>query len=424
MSDITWTITGKIIVEEEAISGVSKSRPLANAEVEISASNFGSFGSWGKVRTDSDGSFSMRKEKDHSKRKFKITVRFADDELEVNSGLLASAGDFLSPSIKIFEHANEVEGPTINIGTKTFAAGGGSELGDLENRRRAITWYVGKKLISTLRSKDSYFNFKDKIKVVYPANNVGGACYANGLTRSAYIHSTGSSDQWNVQTVLHEVMHLWNYDHNHGTTNWLTAVTCPPDLDTHSQSERINVAFHEGFAEFASWQLMWEMWGNESGATRDDSAMRLPYTRYALTHDYRLDNVDEVEQSDNGVHRALNLLVMTDLYDHKFGTNDKRLDSDPNPKLVRTEEHDCPHRTNYATIWDVLKVFQANSGAGYSQEWEVGRRDYGVRRFIERAGDILPNLDEITTDLMLGLIDPNSEEQPVHEGSKHKHAAR
>jgi hypothetical protein len=49
---------------------------------------------------------------------------------------------------------------------------------------------------------------------------VSGIAYANGITRCAYIHS----GWWNVQTVLHEVVHLWNYDHNPGTANWFGAV--------------------------------------------------------------------------------------------------------------------------------------------------------------------------------------------------------
>jgi hypothetical protein len=63
-------------------------------------------------------------------------------------------------------------------------------------------------------------------------------------------------------------------------------------------------------------------------------------------------------------------------------------------------------------VYDVLKVFQANSAAGYSTEWQVGNNDYGVRRFFDRAADVLADLDVSTKDLMLSLIDPNSVEEP------------
>jgi hypothetical protein len=64
-------------------------------------------------------------------------------------------------------------------------------------------------------------------------------------------------------------------------------------------------------------------------------------------------------------------------------------------------------------VWDVLKVFQANPAAGWPTEWQVGNNEYGVRRFFERAADILSALDEPTKDLMLSLIDPNSTEEPL-----------
>jgi hypothetical protein len=150
------------------------------------------------------------------------------------------------------------------------------------------------------------------------------------------------------------------------------------------------------------------MWGDEPDSTR---TRPLPYTRYAFVHDLHLDTVDEVEQNDIGVYRALCLLTSRALYARRFGTKNTRLDSDPHPEKVETAGLDCPQNPKL-TIWDVLKVFQANPSKGYSTEWQVGSNDYGVRRFFERAADVLDALDESTKDLMLSLIDPNSTEEP------------
>jgi hypothetical protein len=263
-------------------------------------------------------------------------------------------------------------------------------------------------LINTFQAKDSYFDFKDKVKVIYPANVVSGLCYANGVTRSVYMHSTNNKDLWSVQVLIHELMHLWNYDHNYGTANWFGAIFCPPDLNTHSQAERRPIAFHEGFAEFAAWELLHELWGGEPNSGREK---KLPYTRYALVHDLHLDTVDEVEQNDLGVYRALCLLVGRAIFARRFGDKNTRLDTNPYPEKVDTARLNCPENPR-VTIWDVLKVFQANPADGYSTEWQVGNNDYGVRRFFERAADVLDNLDDATKDLMLSLIDPNSREEP------------
>jgi hypothetical protein len=411
MSQVNWEITGRIMVEEDEVngSGIPIRRALAGVEVNVEASNFGHYASWGTVRTNAEGYFTLRNEKDQSKRKFKIKVRFADGELEINTGVLASPGDFLSPAIPVFEHAHEVEGPHINVGTRCFESGASGELGERDNRRRAIAWYVCKTLIDALEAHDPYFAFAGKLKVIYPANVISGQCYANGITRCVYIHSTDKSDQWDVQTLAHEVSHMVIYDHSHGTADWFGAVFCPPDFSTHSQAERRPISFQEGGAEFISWELLYELWGDEPGSTRK---RKLPYSRYALVHDLHLDTIDEVEQNDNGVFRALCLLTLPGLYSYRFGNKNNPLSTDhPYPVQVDTSSLDCPQNPQL-TIWKLLKVFQANPGAGWPTEWQVGNNDYGVRRFFERAADVLDELDEDTKDLLLGLIDPNSREQP------------
>jgi hypothetical protein len=411
MTQQTWVISGKLLVKESDITGVLTNRPLSNAEVEVEASNFGAFASWGTVRTDSEGAFILRNEKDKSKRKFKIKVRLADDELEVNTGALAGLENFLSPKIVVFEHDQEVEGPTINIGTRTFAAGASGELGIRNNVRQATIWHMCKKVINTLQATDSYFDFDGKIRIIYPANVIGSETpYANGITRCAYIHSTPSNDAWwGAETVLHEMMHLWNYDHNTGTANWLGAVACPPDLSTHGQAEQRPIAFHEGFAKFAAQALRHELWGGEANSNIERP---VPYSRYALVHSLHLDDIDEVERSDEGVYRALALLVVRGLYKKTFGDKNSRLDNHPFTQPTDHEGYDCPEPPGL-TVWDVLKVFQANGAQGWPTEWQVGNNEYGIRRFFERAADVLPALNESTKDLMLRLIDPNSTEEPL-----------
>lgn len=411
MAQQTWTISGTLKVKESDITGILTTRPLANVEVEVMGANFGIYDSWGTVRTDSDGAFRLTKTKDKSKRKFRIKARFADSELEVNTGALAGLDDFFSPSIVVFEHANEVEGPTINIGTRTFAVGTAGELGERDNVRQATAWYLIKTVINTMQDKDPYFSFDNKIKVIYPANVIPSSTpYANGVTRCAYIHKTASNDSWwSAETVLHEVMHLWNYDHNHGTANWFGAIFCPPDLNTHGQAEQRPIAFHEGFAKYAAQALLHALWGNEN---TNENRRPQPYTRYALVHSLHLDTVDEVERSDEGVYRSLATLTVRDLYHLTYGTKNTRLSSDPHPLEDEGLVLGAPAEPRL-TVWDVLKVFQANSGAGWPTEWQVGNNDFGVRRFIERAADVLADLDAPTKDLLLSVIDPNNTEEPV-----------
>ena len=205
------------------------------------------------------------------------------------------------------------------------------------------------------------------------------------------------------------MMHLWNYDHNTGTANWLAAVACPPDLSTHGEAEQRPIAFHEGFAKYAAQALLHELWGGEANSNCDRP---VPYARYALVHTLKLDTVDEVERSDEGVYRALAVLTARALYKKKFGDKNTRLDTNPFTQPIENDKYDCPEAPGL-TVWDVLKVFQANSAAGWPTEWQVGNNEYGIRRFFERAADVLSALDDPTKDLMLSLIDPDNTEEPL-----------
>lgn len=411
MTQQTWVISGKLLVKESDITGVLTNRPLPNAEIEVEAANYGIFDSWGSVRTDSEGAFTLRKEKDKSKRKFKIKVRFADTELEVNSGALSGLENFFGPKIVVFEHSHEVEGPTINIGTRTFATDANGELGVRDNIRQATIWYLCKKIINTMQAIDPYFDFKDKIRIIYPANVLFSETpYANGVTRCAYIHATDSNDRWwSARTVVHEFAHLWQYDHNHGMANWLAAVACPPDLSTHSQAELPPIAFAEGCAQYLAEALLHEIWGGEENS---NCKRPQPYARYALVDRLKLNSIDEVERSDLGVYRALAVLTGRALYKKKFGDKYTPLDSNPDTQVIDNDNYKCPEPPAL-TVWKVLKVFQDNKTAGWETEWQVGNNDYGIRRFFERAADVLGDLDEPTKNLMLSLIDPNSTTEPI-----------
>src|SRR5688572_17620749 len=224
--DQTWEIKGKIQFFDTMTrdDGKNLDKPLARCTVEIHGANVGRlYDSWGKVYTDSEGNFSLKKEKSKSKRHFKVRVRFEDKEkmLSVNTPLLG--GGLASDWYQVYETENTTDGPTVNVGTKTFKAGAKGDLGVSDNIKRAHMFYWVKTVMDALKNKGGGIQFTNGINVAYPANVISGASYANGVTRTAYIHRNSKTDHGNRETVIHEVMHLWNYQHNTGTSNWLSA---------------------------------------------------------------------------------------------------------------------------------------------------------------------------------------------------------
>src|SRR5262249_1282519 len=151
--------------------------------------------------------------------------------------------------------------------------------------------------MDALKSRGGGIQFTNSINVAYPANVISGTSYANGVTRTAYIHRNSKTDQGNVDTVLHEVMHLWNYQHNTGTSNWIQAAMS--GNSTHEFQEKAAIGFHEGFAEWGKNALMSELFGRKAV---------LPANRFSLAAN-GLNTVETLERNDNGVTHGLHLLI-------------------------------------------------------------------------------------------------------------------
>jgi hypothetical protein len=404
-----WTVKGKVQVRENITdpTGVTRDRGLKSIEVKVSGATVGRvYKSWGTVRTDADGNFSITKTKSCSRRHLKVQIRLQHSELKVKKGDLADAS---SDWIEIHETGSRRNPGTLDIGTDRFTDGPTSidrrdlagitffvstEFNDRDNFRRALAWYVTKKVIDTFQAKGPSFDFKDRITVKFPAWVASNTSYANGIERTAFIDPTHivdaagnfDTDEY-IQTVVHEVMHLWDYDHNFGTSNWLNAVFGT----THNFQEQPYIAFHEGFAKYAQEDIFYEIWGwrkehfvSRSALTASELGPR--------SLGQVLEDLSMVERNDIAVARALHLLTAQDIYPSSGGKFD----------LFTT----CRSSPN-VTFWDVLKVFEASPSDGFTTAWPVGNRRTGLLAFYDRAAGILDHFTEEDKDLYLDLIDPS-----------------
>ncbi len=404
----TWLVSGQVQV---AVDETTESRErvrgtfnVAGIEVEVFGSllNSGGFASWGKTTTNSNGEFSLSEsiavfpEKPRHRR---VKARFSGKNLEVSTGTLADA--FASDWYTVYQSDSKHERPTINISRRVFRSVGGGDLGSQRPYRQATAWFVCTRIMDELVRRDAWFAFKKKITMVYPANVVSGVPYANGVTRCAYIHHKGSNDWWTLDTLIHEMMHLWNWDHNSGTSNWLQAIC---DGDTHSFQEKPAIAFHEGFAEYAKDDILHEIFGT-------DKVEPLNRHSYRNGRDQALTSLAVVEGSDDGVINALHLLTTPNIYTRTFGTRASTTPAGTTAGTTSTTGGTCPTPPNL-TFWDVLRVFKPAPESGWKTAWQVGTASYGIVRFFERASDILRNFDTETKDVYLALIDPSSTVEP------------
>ncbi len=66
------------------------------------------------------------------------------------------------------------------------------------------------------------FAFRGKVHVIWPSRLATGQSWAQNITLRRMVHvDRNVTNAQLILTLLHEMMHIWNYDHNRGTNNWL-----------------------------------------------------------------------------------------------------------------------------------------------------------------------------------------------------------
>ncbi|HWP42523.1 MAG TPA: hypothetical protein VNO14_04760, partial [Blastocatellia bacterium] len=275
MAKINWTLKGKILLRSQFPELAEKygkdgdALPLEGVRVKVSAKEFGldpAWNEWGEDVTDKNGYFEIRKEKDKSKRLFRVRVMFKDNDLlkiyPDNNGLISQAFNTITdlipggPAVKVVNElkeelleaalgaisrvnfdvdwitvhedhgSDEKKGPgVVNFGDLTFKQGGREELGGTIQRRHADLWFLARKVMETLASYGPGLGFIEKkpIAIKYPHKSpfIGDGvetAYANPFNDMIFLIQNSETDNFDLQTVMHEMMHLWAYQHSSGET--------------------------------------------------------------------------------------------------------------------------------------------------------------------------------------------------------------
>lgn len=453
-----WTIKGKLVLEPDfselktAPFSSSATSPLKGVRVKISAREkvlgvWGPWNSWGEVTTDTAdggtldaGEFSLTKEKDKSDRRFKVEVLFKDDDLKIypdNNGLISQFIEKLTDStivIDLIEDALEQavsqltrvaydvdwftvheddadharDSGTVNLSTLTFGPSRSFDRGGKVARRHAQIWLLYKVVIGLLESFGSGLGFPEKtIAIKYPHNNplikdTIEAAYANPENYVIYIVENSDTDWYSISTLLHELMHIWAYQHS--TREKGIAWQLIIHGSTHDgRQNKAWVPFHEAFAEWAHHQLYRTLFGKNSAIYRGTEAQPLPFSRSFLRSE-GINTLADVDHFEMGWLSLFNLLIAQDLHKYDFNSSGTYV----TPKFSPGAGETCA--SPRLTFRDVLTVFNPNSAAGFKDS--INRNEMTARAFLNRAAAILPGIDAQTVNLYLELLNPNSTVQP------------
>lgn len=400
---VKWTVKGTVKVEH--ILGKLKKKfgtsPLKGIEVKVSAKTkvggiWGTYNSWGTVRTDANGKFSISKDKSTGDRKFRVQVKFQDNDLEVRHSL-ANVSTTKVKWYTIVKAARRSSG-TIDFGNLIFKKGGKHDLGEFEPRRHADIWKLMQMAMERLKDMGSEFEFTTQVKIKFPHDPptppiIGNIAYANPTTKVVYI----PRDEFDADTILHETGHIWAYNHMSGEFCLTEALILTQD--THGLVNDHCVAFGEGFAGYWKDKMMEELFGD---------APVLPYNRVYLNKDLKLTNKDLMQRHNKGWQSVFHTLSTENLYVYDFleantsGTSDKYIV----PKYSLLRKCESPK----IGFQKVMKVFNDHPDKGYPKK--LKRKETTITAFLERAEAILYKMTPEYREMYVNLVNPSKTGQP------------
>ena len=415
--------------------------------MKVSAKEFAAdptgWNEWGEDVTSADGTFTVSKEKDRSKRLFRVRVMFKDDDLKIypeNSTLLtnvltqgakrftggAIADLFVDGASTVIEQAveqftrltydvpwytvyedgsGEKHVPSrVDFGDLMFGAHGKEELNDTWARRHAEIWFLTKKMMTAMADMGPGLGFtaKKAVAIKHPHDNpwIGDAVeasYFNPFNDTGYILKNSQRDHFNADTLWHELGHGWAYQRTTGENGlaWQLLI----HGDTHGRQNQPWVACHEAIAEYLKNVIYRDLIGSNPTSLGDIEGKRVPYSRRWLK-DQGIGKLADVEHYEHGWLAFFNMLTC-----NRLEKMDLNASGDYAVATITPVGSNAPDLSPA----DLLQVIQSGPG-------ELARSmpcsDMTLSRFLDRAIAILPQLESKHKTAYLRLIDPGETVQP------------
>ena len=328
--DCSYTVEGTLSVEHHNDMANFLGRDttaLGNVHVRVSARKklfggvWGNWAPWGKVRTDSDGHFKLSRSKNCQERQFMVKVHFKDSDLEIRHGMATDKARKVS-WYTVYKESSANDGNRDihkELYDLTFSSSGNHSLSNREPWFHADIWTLYQAAIDTMNSYGSRLGFHNKVKVKYPHNKPNLDPYANPINKVIYlVKKSGWDTGKDIDTMLHELFHIWVYQHSIFEERMANYLAGHLKEGTHGKVDRTFVAFHEGLAE----------WGNLVLKKKIPSAtnnIEKPLSREGMKSQ-EVRKFSDVEFVDWGWTNFFNLLHKQDVWKYNFGTSNDSLD--------------------------------------------------------------------------------------------------
>ncbi len=389
---------------------------LADVTVRVQgAQTLGGWRTWGNVRTDNNGNFWVAERFGQfgnacrRGRFVRVQVRLTNPDLDVQPSPWYTVYDSKDASVRI-QHD---QGFT-NLGTFTFdgpTGVGNFDLGDWRAHRQSNIWALYQEVFDYFEGLGPALAFARPVQVHYPWDN---GLFGDGPEASHAIPNTGrifiirntEQDDFDLDTLVHELMHVWTYHHDQGDTGLLWDAILSGD--THEEFEpNTNIAFHEAWAEYAQEEVVARVF-----EPRPD--FLLSFDRQYFEDLDLINDVDDLEHNEDGWMSLFRTLTARRLHRYDYGgptrssaNNFNRVDPDAyfHPFIAVNCQVDPPE----LSFEDLLQVMIANPGDGYPNN--ITRQEMNMADYLQRVMDV-HELEDAQIDAMMDILDFSSESQP------------
>lgn len=422
-----WTVKGNIKAVHtlsEMSTAFGEKYPLEGITVKLSARSkiavvgWGTWNSWGTKTTGKDGEFSFTEQHNGDRRQFKLEILFDSDDLRIKEGQETSVqldnnGFPLDVHLDLSDKDwHEVMNDKDN-GPDDGRKAGVINLGDVMItrtlvREHADIWFLYHKVFDLLKGYGKDYEFKSKVVIKYPmsiaGNNSSSSSYTNPLNNHVYI----KQGQFNSNTLMHELMHKWLYEHSTGEDNMAWQLI--KHGDTHQDRENTTyVPFQEGFAEWSTYKLLQEITSGKVGNFDRGSSFDkpdLPLNRNYIGEHFAASErlLANMDYSERGWHSLLNILTYKALgsVDFNLPVNDMY--------AKRSDKIRCPEAKLGYSFKDVLSIFMKSQSQGVDKY--MSTKDMNFSGYLDRASSMLAGLGTEKIKQIKSYLDPNETLNP------------
>ncbi|WP_445665586.1 hypothetical protein [Fodinibius sp. AD559] len=327
--DCSYTVEGTLSVEHHNDMANFLGRDttaLGNVHVRVSARKklfggvWGNWAPWGKVRTDSEGHFKLSRSKNCQERQFMVKVHFKEPDLEIRHGMATDKARKVS-WYTVYKESSANDGNRDihkELDDLTFSNSGNHSLSNREPWFHADIWTLYQTAIDTMNSYGSRLGFQDKVKVKYPHRKPNLDPYANPLNNVIYlVKKSGWDTGKDIRTMLHELFHIWAYQHSRMENRMAYYLVGHMKEGTHGMVDQTFVAFHEGLAKWGSEVLQMKI-------SPGKNSLRSPLSRDELANE-GIEGLWNADLTEWGWLNLFNLMHKQDVWEYNFGTSNKSL---------------------------------------------------------------------------------------------------